>query len=171
MYYASGVSTSSTTPPGAQAGDPRIEVGETLSGLVAGVVRRGSRDISLTSLTTLATLHRSGPQRITDLALVEGVTQPSMTALVAILQRDGYVVRRGDPSDKRVALIELTEVGTELLRGRRRANAEAFAQLIERLPSDENAALLAALPALRHLRELQETQRGPATRPYDTEAR
>jgi DNA-binding MarR family transcriptional regulator len=165
------VSTSSPTPPDARAGDPRIEVGETLSGLVAGVVRRGSRDISLTSLTTLATLHRSGPQRITDLALVEGVTQPSMTALVAILQRDGYVVRRGDPSDKRVALIELTEAGTEILRGRRRANAEAFAQLIERLPSAENAALLAALPALRHLRELQETQRGPATRPYDTEAR
>jgi DNA-binding MarR family transcriptional regulator len=165
------VSTSNTTPPGAHAWDPWIEVGETLSGLVAGVVRRGSRDISLTSLTTLATLHRSGPQRITDLALVEGVAQPSMTALVAILQRDGYVVRRGDPSDKRVALIELTEAGTELLRGRRRANAEAFAQLIEKLPSAENAALLAALPALRHLGELQETQRGPATRPHDTQAR
>jgi DNA-binding MarR family transcriptional regulator len=101
---------------------------------------------------------------------VEGVTQPSMTALVGILQRDGYVVRRGDPSDKRVVLIELTEAGTALLRDRRRANAEAFAQLIEKLPSDENAALMAALPALRHLRELQETQRGPATRPRDPQA-
>jgi hypothetical protein len=65
----------------------------------------------------------------------------------------------------------LTEAGTEILRGRRRANAEAFAQLIEKLPSDENAALLAALPALRHLRELQETQRGPATRPHGMQVR
>jgi DNA-binding MarR family transcriptional regulator len=164
------VSTSSTTSRNTPAGDAGIDVGEALSGLVAGVVRRGSRDISLTSLTTLATLDRSGPQRITDLALVEGVTQPSMTALVGILQRDGYVVRRGDPSDKRVVLIELTEAGTELLRARRRANAMAFAQLIEKLPPDETTALLAALPALQHLRELQVAQRGPAARPHDTQA-
>jgi DNA-binding MarR family transcriptional regulator len=166
MYYASKVSTSSTTSRNTPAGDAGIDVGEALNALVAGVVRRGSRDISLTSLTTLATLDRSGPQRITDLALVEGVTQPSMTALVGILERDGYVVRRGDPSDKRVVLIELTEAGTELLR----ANAKAFAQLIEQLPSDETAALLAALPALQHLRELQEAQRGPTARPHDTQA-
>ena len=38
--------------------------------------------MSLTSLSTLATLELTGPRRITDLAANEGVTQPSMTALV-----------------------------------------------------------------------------------------
>jgi hypothetical protein len=34
-----------------------------------------------------------------------------------------------------------------------------LAQLIEKLPSDEAAALLAARPALEHLRELEDVQR------------
>ena len=129
------------------ATDARIGVGEALVGLTASVVRWARRDMSLTSLGTLATLDRAGPQRITDLARAEGVAQPSMTVLVGILERDGLVVRRRDPSDKRVVLIELTVAGTDLVRSRRRADSQALAQLIEKLRSDEIAALLAALPA------------------------
>jgi DNA-binding MarR family transcriptional regulator len=81
-----------------------------------------------------------------------------MTVLAGILERDGLVVRRADPSDKRVVLIELTAAGTDLVRGRRRTDGQAFAQLIEELPSDEAAALVATLPALEHLRELAEVQ-------------
>ena len=98
------------------AADARIRVGEALVGLTASVVRSSRRDVSLTSLGTLFTLDSAGPQRITDLARVEGVAQPSMTVLVGILERDGLVVRRGDPSDKRVVLIELTAAGTDLIR-------------------------------------------------------
>ena len=147
------------------AADARIGVGEALIGLAASVVRWSRRDMSLTSLGTLSTLDRAGPQRITDLARAEGVAQPSMTVLVGTLERDGLVVRRADPSDKRVVLIELTVAGTDLVRGRHRAHAQAFAQLIDQLPSDEAAALLAALPALEHLRELAEVQRARPVRP------
>src|SRR5580693_8348970 len=161
LFLVKAANTTSQTTP---AADARIGVGEALIGLAAGVVRGARRDMSLTSLGTLSTLDRSGPQRITDLARAEGVAQPSMTVLVGTLERDGLVVRRADPSDKRVVLIELTAAGSDLVRGRRRADAQALAQLIEKLPSDQAAALLAALPALEHLRELQEVQRGTATR-------
>jgi DNA-binding MarR family transcriptional regulator len=163
MSYAFPVSAANATSKTAPVADTRIGVGEALIDLAASVIRRARRDLSLTSLGALSTLDRVGPQRITDLARVEGVAQPSMTVLVGTLERDGLVVRRGDPSDKRVALIELTTAGTELVRSRRRAHAQAFAQLIEKLPSDEAAALLAALPALEHLCELEDVQRASAT--------
>ena len=115
--------------------------------------------MSLASLSALSTLERTGPQRITDLARLEGVAQPSMTVLAGTLERDGLAVRRRDPSDRRVVLIGLTAAGTDLIRRRRRAGAQAFAQLVEKLPPAETAVLLAALPALRHLRELEEAQR------------
>jgi DNA-binding MarR family transcriptional regulator len=115
--------------------------------------------MSLTSLSTLSTLDRTGPRRITDLAVVEGVTQPSMTALVKVLEHDGLVERRADPSDGRVALVALTEAGLELIRARRQSGAEAFAQLIDKLPAEESAALAAAIPALEHLRALGEGSR------------
>lgn len=128
--------------------------GQALYGLATETVRRMPRDMSLTSLATLSTLDRTGPRRITDLALVQDVAQPSMTTLVTNLQRAGLVERRGDPSDGRVALIEITAAGTALLRARRRAGAETITELIGKLPPAEAAALTAAVPALEHLREL-----------------
>ena len=147
-----------------QEPDDRAAAGEALHGLVTAVVRRGPRDMSLTSLATLATLDSTGPRRVTDLAFIERVAQPSMTALVSVLERAGLVERRGDPADKRVALVSLTPAGSDLLRARRRAGAEAIVRLIDKLPADEAAALAAAIPALQHLRELDNEQRDPATR-------
>jgi DNA-binding MarR family transcriptional regulator len=110
--------------------------------------------MSLTSAATLATLDRTGPRRITDLAAIAGVTQPAMTVLVRVMEESGLVERRGDPSDKRVTLVCLTEAGTSYVRARRRAGVQAYTQLIDRLSDDEREALIAALPALLRLAEL-----------------
>jgi DNA-binding MarR family transcriptional regulator len=139
-----------------------VAAGEALYGLVTATVRGSPREMSLTSLSTLATLDRTGPRRVTDLAVSQGVAQPSMTVLVTALERSRLVERRGDPADRRVALVALTAAGAELLKAQRRAGAEALIQLIGKLPADEAAALVAAIPALRHLRELERERRDPA---------
>ena len=153
-----------TATKGQREPGDRAAAGDALYGLVSAAVRRGPREMSLTSLSTLATLDRTGPRRVTDLAFIERVAQPSMTALVSTLEQSGLVERRDDPADKRVALVALTPAGAELLRSRRRSGAEALEQLIDKLPADEAAALVAAIPALRHLRELDNADREPATR-------
>jgi DNA-binding MarR family transcriptional regulator len=119
--------------------------------------------MSLTSLSTLATLELMGPRRITDLAASEGVMQPSMTALVSTLERSGLVERRRDPSDRRVALVALTSVGTAYIRGRRRAGVEVFAQLIDALPAHEAEQLLTATTAILHLQRLDEDRRSQSS--------
>jgi DNA-binding MarR family transcriptional regulator len=121
--------------------------------------------MSLTSLSTLATLERTGPRRVTDLAVIEGVTQPAMTAVVRSLERSGLVERREDSADGRVALIAMTSSGADLLKVRRRAGAEAFERLIEKLPAKEVKALIAALPALQHLRSFDDEHREPPAKP------
>ena len=135
--------------------------------LLTAAVRHQPRDISLTSASTLATVERTGPRRITDLAVTEGVTQPSMTALVTVLEKAGLAERRADSRDQRVVLVAVTAAGVDYLRSRRLAGTEALARLIAKLPPDEVAALLAAAPALRHLHELDNEARaaghpGPA---------
>jgi DNA-binding MarR family transcriptional regulator len=115
--------------------------------------------MSLTSLSTLATLELTGPRRITDLAASEGVTQPSMTALVTALERSGQVKRRSDPSDRRVALVTLTPDGVAYIRKRRQAGVEDFVHLISDLPVDETDALTKAVGALAHLQRLDEDRR------------
>lgn len=142
------------TAPGASAA-----IGAALYGLATRAARRLPRDMSLTSAATLATLDRTGPRRITDLAAVEGVTQPAMTALVRVMEESGLVERRGDASDKRVTLVCLTEAGASYVRARRQAGVHAFERSIGELTGAEIEALVAALPALERLAELESQDR------------
>src|SRR5258708_32797279 len=108
-------------------------------GLLATLLRRAPRDISLTSLATLSTLGRAGAKKITELAAIEGITQPSMTTLIAGLEKAGLVERSGDPNDRRVSMVSLTSAGFDYIQRRRNASTEAFATLVSELPPDEAA--------------------------------
>jgi DNA-binding MarR family transcriptional regulator len=110
--------------------------------------------MSLTQLSTLSTLADGGPPRITDLSAIQGVAQPSITEMAAILERAGYVERHRDLLDGRASLAALTAAGRDCLRDRRRIASQSLAQLVATLPAAERAALNAAVPALVHLREL-----------------
>jgi len=147
------------TSAGADPDEQSLVSAAAVYGLLATLLRRIPRDISLTALATLSTLERAGAKRITELAALEGVTQPSMTTLIAGLEKAGLVERSGDPNDKRVSMVSLTSVGRDYIRRRRQTGSEAFVTLVSELPPDEAAALAAAVPALVRLREIDNQQR------------
>jgi DNA-binding MarR family transcriptional regulator len=84
-----------------------------------------------------------------------------MTVLVTGLERHGLVTRHSDPTDRRVTLVAITAEGLHYLRSRRHAGTDALAQLIRKLPPGEASALAAAIPALQHLRGLDDELRDP----------
>ena len=129
-------------------------LGEVLFSLAAQAIRDRGRELSLTAASTLSTMERTGPRRLTDLAVNEGVTQPSMTAVVSQLENLGFAERRRDPGDGRVVLVAITNSGRRHLREMRRDGASVFTVLIDKLPEDEVTSLDAALPALHHLLDL-----------------
>lgn len=111
-------------------------------------------ELSLTAASTLRRLERSGPHRLSELYAPEGVSQPAMTQLVTRLEREGLAYRSSDPADGRVVIVSITEEGRDAVARRRDGRARALAELLEQLPEDEHAALLAALPALQRLGDL-----------------
>jgi len=159
---AADAAHTSAEQSGAAHTDGSIRSADAVYGLLASLLRHSSRDLSLTSLATLSTLNRTGPRRVTDLAAVEGVTQPSVTTLVTNLERAGLVERRSDSADRRVVLVAITEAGTDYLHSRRQASIEVFSRIIDQLAPADAAALAAAVPALQRLRALDDEQRDPA---------
>lgn len=139
-------------------------IGEVLFALAAQAVRDRGRELSLTGASTLSTLERTGPRRLTDLAVNEGVTQPSMTAVVSQIEKLGFAERRRDPCDGRVVLVAITSSGRQHLREMRRDGASVFTVLIDKLPEDEVTSLDAALPALHHLLDLAAQGNGGSNR-------
>ncbi len=139
----------------------RRSIGEVLFALGTLGIRQRPRDLSLTALSSLATIERSGPRRLTDLALSEGVTQPSMSAIVNQLERLGLVERQSDARDGRVVRVAITEAGQEQLNTLRRAGAAVFDVLIEKLGSSEADLLWAALPSFSRMLELADDDFAP----------
>jgi DNA-binding MarR family transcriptional regulator len=107
--------------------------------------------MSMTAVTTLATIERNGPSRLTVLAAREGVTQPAMTQLISRLEDSGLVRREADPADGRVVLVALTDEGRASLAKRRADRADRLAVVLAQLSAEHRAALAAALPALAAL--------------------
>src|ERR1700729_640317 len=101
---------------GEDGGDAEVAaVAAALEGLFRLVRWLSPTGLSLTSAATLATLDRSGPCRLTELAAREGVTQPAMTQLIGRLAEQRLVVRAADPDDGRVVQVQLTTAGRELI--------------------------------------------------------
>ena len=116
-------------------------------------VRQLSPDTGLSSAAVL-TLHRllvTGPQRMSAMAQLEGLTRSAITQMIGRLEREGYVQRSSAGDDGRGVVVEATEAGREFVARRRQERTALFAQLLERLEPAENAALAAAIPALQRL--------------------
>jgi DNA-binding MarR family transcriptional regulator len=107
--------------------------------------------LSLTAGATLGRLQRGGPARLTELATAEGISQPSMTSLVARLCAQGLVRRDQDPSDGRAVVLSLTDAGAELLADRRTARTSRLVPALTGLSPDDLRSITQAMPALTRL--------------------
>lgn len=115
---------------------------------------RGQRSeipLTLTQLATLSTLDRHGALSPGELAAHERVQPPSMTRVVAALESQGFVERRPHATDRRQAVVSVTERGRTLLREDRRRRDAWLSQRLQELTPEERALLRAAAPVLERL--------------------
>ena len=108
-------------------------------------------DLHGVALSVLNVLSTVGPQRMSQLAERERITQPGMTAVIHRLARAGLIERNAEPADGRIVLVTVTPQGRELLVDRQAARVRALAEQLSRLPESEQNALCAAVDALNTL--------------------
>jgi DNA-binding MarR family transcriptional regulator len=115
-------------------------------------------ELSRTELGLLNTLS-SGARRITELAELERLAQPTLTQLVQRLEQQGFVARERQTDDGRVVLVRLTEAGATALDDfRSRASAALGAVLVE-LSDAEVESLAAATETMGRLVALLQQSR------------
>jgi DNA-binding MarR family transcriptional regulator len=124
----------------------------TASQLVRLVLRRVDDEVSRTEGGVLRTL-TAGPRRITELAELEGLAQPTMTVLVKRMEERGWVERASDVADGRVALISLTAAGRSTLERFRAHYRAALAELLHAMGDGELSGLDAATASIGRLVE------------------
>ena len=96
------------------------------------------------SESSLLVTLRSGPQRITALAEIEGLAQPTVTVIVKRLEERGWVAREHPADDGRVVLVSLTAAGHDALAQWRERYRPRLRAGLEGLSDQQLAALVDA---------------------------
>jgi DNA-binding MarR family transcriptional regulator len=111
-------------------------------------------DVELTrSEASLLARLEAGPERITALAELDGLAQPTVTLLVKRLEGNGLVARKRPLKDGRVVLVSLTADGRRALELVRRRYRERLRACLADLPGPDVAALERGIGAMDSLIE------------------
>jgi DNA-binding MarR family transcriptional regulator len=117
------------------------------------LIRRSGNQFSRTEGGVLNTL-TAGPRRITELAELEGLAQPSMTLLVRRLEERGWAKRDRHPDDGRVVVISITDAGVAALEEFRSQYRAVLRAQIATMSEEQLAALARATETLGALVDL-----------------
>lgn len=130
---------------------PRLRL--VLMRLARKLRQQAAGNVTPSMLSALSSIDSIGPLTLGELATVEQIQPPTMTQIVARLEDTDYVVRQVDPSDRRVARVQVTPAGKKFLTKNRSRKDAYLAQGLRKLSPTEIETLEKAIPILERLLE------------------
>lgn len=100
------------------------------------------------SVSTLWTVVQHAPVRTTELAERENVAAPTMSRIVASLEKQGMIRRGTDPTDKRVSLISPTDDGVRYIHGVTSGKARMFETALAHMSASDRVEVERSLNLL-----------------------
>jgi DNA-binding MarR family transcriptional regulator len=102
-------------------------------------------------LSALSVVVFGGPLTLSELAAAEQVRPPTMTRIIAALEREGLVTRERDATDRRITRVRATVRGARVLDDGRRRRVDALARTLAELSSEDRETLTRATGLLEVL--------------------
>jgi DNA-binding MarR family transcriptional regulator len=121
--------------------------------LVRAVSRETSHEVPAATLRLLSQLEELGPVGVSQLAVADRCSQPTMSAAVKNLIDKGWARKEANPHDARGCLVTLTPEGVAVLHGARRRSAAVVAERLAADPRHTEAELATAVTLIQHLLE------------------
>jgi DNA-binding MarR family transcriptional regulator len=118
--------------------------------LVRLLARQLHGPLSRSEVSLLSTVS-GAPRRITELAELEGLAQPTTTLLVKRLEQHGLVTRERQADDGRVVLVKPTDLGIAALEDYRAQASAALGAYLTEMPDHQIQELAAATKTLAQL--------------------
>jgi DNA-binding MarR family transcriptional regulator len=123
-------------------------VGNLVESVVGGVCRRYG--LSHAALNALAVIEGEGQPMLTgEVAGRMHITSGTVTSLLDNLERKQYIVRTGDPDDRRRVLVDITPAAHALLDEVLPAIQQVARRLVDRIGPERQQLLLDTLDEIR----------------------
>src|SRR5919197_1992979 len=135
--------------------EPEREVADRLHSAAIHLLRRVRRsdpqtDVSAAQLSALSVL-MGGPRTLGEMAAAEQVRPPTISTLVAEMERLGLVRRSSDPGDARIARIEMTAKGRRVLAKGRELRIADIERRVRRLRPEQVASVRDAVAIIESM--------------------
>ena len=142
------------TPPNKEA-ELAAELRATFGTLKRKVRQQGEQnDFTSSQIAVFLRLEKDGPATVSSLARAEGMRPQSMSAVIAPLQKMGFMAGAADPNDGRKTLMSLTKNCEKWIKDGRAARQDWLAQAIQRkLSPQEQKQVSSAIHLLARLTE------------------
>ncbi len=117
-------------------------------------------DVTWAQRKILLLIESCGPQKMSDIAKQISVTMSGATAVVDKMVKTRLVTREFDPTDRRVVLIAMSEVGRATMLESVRVQERCFEAVLDRLAPEKRTELLKHFERIHQLLEEIQTCEG-----------
>ncbi|MBV9205907.1 MAG: MarR family transcriptional regulator [Actinobacteria bacterium] len=104
-----------------------------------------------TQASVLGMTAMRGPLSLAELTELEGINPTMLSRVIGALDSYGLINRLRDPDDFRAARVEVTPKGKDVYERISAQRSAVISESVSGLPAGQQAALIAALPALENL--------------------
>jgi MarR family transcriptional regulator, 2-MHQ and catechol-resistance regulon repressor len=88
---------------------------------------------------------KNGQNSVTNTSKIMIVSGPNLTGIAKRLEKNGFILRKRDPKDERITLLEITPKGKQVLKNINAAKDENISNYLGNYPEEEKERLLSAL--------------------------
>ncbi|HBE44093.1 MAG TPA: MarR family transcriptional regulator [Deltaproteobacteria bacterium] len=92
-----------------------VRAAETFKRVVTATFRRHGLSFPQYNVLRVLDASKDGKSRIKDVCSIMLVPDANMTGLSKRLEKNGFIIRKSDPNDERVTILEITEKGKNTL--------------------------------------------------------
>ena len=119
-----------------------VRAAETLKRAHSGVFRNYGLSFSQYNILRVLQASESGRKKISGVSRIMHVPVANITGLAKRLAKDGFIIKKSDPNDQRVTLLEITPKGERTLKHIEKEKNEWLKLMLQSLSKSEKRELL-----------------------------
>jgi len=119
-----------------------VRAAETFKRVVSAIFRKHTLSFPQYNVLRVLDASNDGRNRITDVSRIMLVPYANMTGIAKRLEKNGFILRKSDPSDERVTILEITQKGKKLLSKIEKERDENMHAMLKGFSEQEKLKLL-----------------------------
>ena len=125
-----------------------VRAAETFKRVVSNIFRKHGLSFPQYNMLRVLDASKGGQSRITHVSRIMLVPVANMTGIARRLEKNGFIVRKSDPTDERVTILEITPKGKRTLTYIEKERDDYMHAMLKAFEEPEKNALLDALKVL-----------------------